>query len=129
METFEFIQNKSLRESIPMGRDNLIKTKIKDWFNKYDIKEDQYHINDDNTIDVYGDFVFINKDVMEFPDFIQFNNISGGFFVEGNQWINIKGFPKVIHGSLNILMKKNPAREKLEKEIKNNIKIYGNLWI
>jgi len=105
-----------------------IKEKIKNWFKEYNFSDDKYKIRDDYTIDFYGDFFFIDKNIEEFPDFIKFNVINGDFIVKFNNWKSIKGFPSEIKGCINMTMYKNPLRLELKKQLKK-ITIYGNTWI
>ena len=64
---------------------------IEKWLKEYDIKN--YTINDDFTIDVEGGVDLVNKELKEFPDYIQFGIVKGAFDCSYNQLTTLKGGP------------------------------------
>src|SRR5208283_2288803 len=67
------------------------------WLNTYDIK--YYIINDDWTIDVKHNVNLSHKNLNNFPDFINFNHISGDFYYSHNQLTSLKGCPSSVGGN------------------------------
>ena len=67
---------------------------IEDWLKKYDIEN--YNINDDFTIDVDDDVNLVRKNLMEFPDYIQFGVVSGYFSCSYNNLTSLRGAPKKV---------------------------------
>lgn len=82
---------------------------IKKWLDEMRIEN--YHINDDMTINVIGDVHLqatwveslkknINKweDMGNFPEYIQFNHVSGDFYCQGCGLKTLRGCPKHVMG-------------------------------
>ena len=67
---------------------------IEDWLNEYNIKN--YTINDDFTIDVDGDVNLVRKNLMEFPEYIQFGVVKGTFNCSGNRLTSLRGCPREV---------------------------------
>jgi hypothetical protein len=65
---------------------------ITNWLNEMGVK--YYVINVDLTIDAYKVYLK-NKDLKEFPDYIQFNMVTGYFDCSYNRLISLKGCPKM----------------------------------
>jgi hypothetical protein len=64
---------------------------IRDWLDKYRITN--YTINKDYTID--GDMIILEDiDLKQFPDYIQFNEVTAWFSVENCNLISLKGSPR-----------------------------------
>jgi hypothetical protein len=59
---------------------------IEKWLKKYKIKK--YVINNDMTIDVYGEIYLNHKSIKKFPNYIQFGHIINGYF--SVEWCNMK---------------------------------------
>ena len=70
---------------------------IEKWLKEYDIEN--YTINDDFTIDVDGDVNLVRKNLIEFPDYIQFNIVKGDFDCSTNKLTSLRGGPKKVSGS------------------------------
>ena len=78
------------------------KQKIKVWLD--DMGVENYIINDDYTIDINGPLNFISRgrvelhdhEMLQLPDFIQFNKIDGYFNISNNKLISLKGCPKIV---------------------------------
>ena len=80
---------KTLKESIlnrsshgAKGFDAQRREMIEKWLEEYKIKN--YTINDDFTIDVNGNVFLSREDFKEFPEYIQFGIIRGGFYCSLN---------------------------------------------
>ena len=58
----------------------------------------RYTINNDGTIDVYGDITIINKKITEFPDYIQFGKVDGNFDCSCSSLKSLKGAPQEVGG-------------------------------
>ena len=69
---------------------------IEKWLKEYDIEN--YTINDDFTIDVDGDVDLLDKDLTEFPNYIQFGLVVGGFDCSFNKLTSLEGAPREIGG-------------------------------
>jgi len=97
----------------------------------------KYRINDDLTIDLFEDFEVPDKDIGEFPDYINFNIshesfnvdhtnlkslrgcpkvVKGYFSCEGNKLINLYGIPENIAGD--IFVRGNPGRFEVRDVLK-----------
>ena len=77
---------------------------IKKWLDKMDIIN--YNINDDYTIDV-DDGVWLDKmNLNNFPDYIQFNKVTGYFSFTDNNITILKGMPKKVVGDFYCNMNK-----------------------
>ena len=72
------------------------KVAIYDWLEKYGIKN--YTVNDKGEIDVYGDVDLDGYNLTEFPSYIQFGTVKGGFYCYNNKLTSLEGVPKVIEG-------------------------------
>jgi len=69
------------------------------WLNEYDITN--YEINEDLTIDVYDDVRLMARQIKEFPEYINFNLVSGVFDISSNGIRNLRGCPKIIGEKFN----------------------------
>jgi hypothetical protein len=93
----EHINEKFTQDSDPIHDMGIgLKTLIKEWLKKYDI--DNYRINDDNTINVYESVNLKHKNLTNFPDYINFNKIKGGFSIQHNVFTSLKGCPRIVIG-------------------------------
>ena len=70
---------------------------IESWLKEYDIEN--YTINDDLTIDVDGDVNLARKNLMEFPDYIQFGVVKGTFNCSGSRLTSLRGCPREVRGA------------------------------
>ena len=92
---------KTLKESI-LNRSNhgaegfktQRRNEIEKWLKEYDIKN--YTINDDLTIDVDGDVNLARKNLMEFPDYIQFGVVKGTFNCSSSRLTSLRGCPREV---------------------------------
>jgi hypothetical protein len=67
------------------------KVLIEKWLKQYGVED--YVINDDFTIDVNNIVQINKKDLITFPDYIQFNVVHGLFDVTNNNLLSLKGAP------------------------------------
>jgi hypothetical protein len=74
-----------------------IESQIKDWLAQYNIH--QYALTKKFSINVYTSIDFSNKSIKQFPDYIKFNHIIGGFHCEHSDLISLKGGPYSVTGS------------------------------
>jgi len=57
-------------------------------------------INDDYTIDSHISItLYLDKDVKELPEYIQFNEINGDFDISENHLTSLRGCPRIILGN------------------------------
>ena len=86
-EVMGFERSDDIKVSLQLGKRHMI-TK---WLDTIGVEN--YTINPDWTIDVKGDVDLSNKNLIEFPDYIKFNHVSGQFDCAGNQLTSLKGCP------------------------------------
>jgi len=130
MNATNFVKTSDPYRAIGVGEISLIEK----WLQTYSINKDDYKINDDFSIDVYGDVNLINKKLEQLPVYIKFNKINGGFYAGGNRWKSLKGFPSEVNGDLQI---ESPSTNTLiynkkkfkENYVKKIIKVNGNIYI
>jgi hypothetical protein len=67
---------------------------IKNWLDKYGILN--YTINEDDSIDVSGNVRLIDLGLNEFPDYIQFGDVIGSFWMYRNNFTSLKGCPTYV---------------------------------
>jgi hypothetical protein len=72
---------------------------INDWLLNILDKNDYVLNKRKLTIDTYTTVNITENDITEFPEFIKFNHISGGFQCNNNELITLKGCPIVVSGS------------------------------
>ena len=70
------------------------RNEIEKWLKEYDIKN--YTINDDFTIDVNGEVCVGQKNLIEFPDYIQFGVVRGNFDCSLNDLTSLRGCPREV---------------------------------
>lgn len=91
----EYINEKFVQESDPIRDMGIgIKQSIENWLNKYGIEN--YKINSDNTIDVYGNVILHHLNITNFPPYIKFNIIKGIFSIQYNNFTTLRGCPKIV---------------------------------
>lgn len=108
------------------------KAMIEKWLKDYGINPDDYIIHDNLEIDIINDLYLVDKELTEFPEFIKFNHVYGGFYAAGNNWKSLKGFPRIIEGDLQLSSPSHLSGLKGEKfseeEIRNLVKINGVIY-
>jgi len=118
------ISEKFTEEGDPIADMNIgAKFLITKWLKSVEVEN--YTINEDGTIDIKGNFVieekpkcFINR---KFPDYIQFNYVSGHVTFRHNNVISLKGFPQFIGGYLTLEDNELDSLEGGPKEILKNV--------
>jgi len=75
-----------------------LRPKIKAWLDLMGVK--YYTINDNLTIDVDDYSVNLNglENLYEFPDYVKFGRIGGGFYCCHGGVVSLKGFPETVDG-------------------------------
>jgi hypothetical protein len=106
---------------------------IDQWLAAIGLEPDEYRINPDLTVDVFDDVNIVDLDITKLPDFIQFNEIFGGFYAAGNAWESLTGFPKKIIGDLQLRSPSSPrhfsdSKRWKENYIRKKIKIHGKIY-
>ena len=86
-EVMGFERSNDIKVSLQLGK----RAPIVKWLDTMGVKN--YTINPDWTIDVKGDVDLSNKNLIEFPDYIKFNYVSGYFDCYNNQLTSLKGCP------------------------------------
>ena len=81
------------KESLGIG----VKTLIKEWLESMNINK--YFITRKLLIDVYDNVDISNKDLTEFPEYINFRKITGSFVCSHNKLITLRGAPHIVYGS------------------------------
>lgn len=128
IEYMDFERTGDPLKSMGLGQ----KAQIAQWLDAHEVRD--YEINSDLTIDVYNDVNLVGLDLEELPSFIKFNKIVGGFYAGGNPWHSLHGFPKEVHGDLQINSPSSPISPGLKiLKFKNNIirkliKVNGKIW-
>lgn len=97
---------------------------IKRWLKKYGITN--YTINDDYTIDVYGDVSLSDCDLKGVPSYIQFGTVKGDFYCCFNQLTSLRGCPKKIEGCFNCTYNKLTTLKGAPREIRGNFYCNNN---
>lgn len=90
----EFERSTSVFDSLQIGKKKL----IIDWL----IKIGQFpacKINDNMTIDGLYSIVLNQKNLVEFPEYIQFNECLATFSCSNNRLTSLRGCPKIVRGS------------------------------
>ena len=72
---------------------------IEKWLKEYNIRN--YTINDDFTIDVNQNVDISLRNLIEFPEYIQFEKVNGYFKCNLNELISLRGCPRVVRGDFN----------------------------
>jgi hypothetical protein len=91
-ELYKFEKKSNSLDSLNIGRKALI---IK-WLDEMDVED--YTINDDYTINVHNWVDLYNKNLVEFPEYIQFYKIEGSFTCTQNKFISLRGCPEQVAG-------------------------------
>ena len=91
-ELMGFERSDDIKVSLQLGKRPMI-TK---WLDIMGVKN--YTINPDWTIDVKGDVHLYDKNLIEFPDYIMFNHVSGDFYCYSNQLTSLEGCPTSVGG-------------------------------
>jgi len=73
------------------------KEAVEKWLDSLDIKK--YKLTKKLTINVYDNVILENKNLIEFPDYIKFNHITGGFHLKYNNLSSLRGCPYSVTGS------------------------------
>lgn len=85
----EFHKTGDIKTSLGIGRLSY----IREWLEEVGISD--YTINDDLSVDAI-DVTLNNKNLEEFPDFIQFKVIKYGFFCGNNRLKSLRGGPSFV---------------------------------
>jgi hypothetical protein len=130
-ESMDFQRNEDPMEAMDLG----FHAQIINWFKSYGIYQDEinehyieYRINKDGTIDVLEDINLVGAHINNFPYFIHFNKIYGGFYVAHNIFTNLRGFPKEVDGDFSIYSAQPGAKKWKESEIRKRVKVKGTIW-
>ena len=91
-EVMGFERSDDIKVSLQLGK----RVPIVKWLDTMGVEN--YTINPDWTIDVIGDVKLSYKNLIEFPDYIKFNNVSGDFGCSNNQLTSLKGCPTSVGG-------------------------------
>jgi hypothetical protein len=100
---------------------------IKDWLNEMGVED--YTINDNLTIDVKDNtgLSFFKKGLTKFPDFIQFNEISGSFICKKNNLTSLKGCPtKIYNGDFSCSQNRLTTLEYCPKYVSGDFWCHSN---
>jgi len=95
-ESISFERGKDPKKTLGIGQRYFIEK----WLDEMEIKN--YHINDDFTIDIIkkpgfdGRVDISNRDLIELPEYIQFNIVPGYFAISNNLLTTLRGCPKYV---------------------------------
>ena len=84
----------SILNRLSHGKDAGRRIIIETWLEQQNVQN--YTINDDFTIDVDGDVNLVRKNLIEFPDYIQFNIVKGYFDCYSTHLTSLKGTPEEV---------------------------------
>jgi len=70
---------------------------IKNWLKKVGVGD--YRLTKKFSINVYHTTLLSEKNIFEFPLYIKFNHISGGFHIDNNELKDLRGCPYSVTGS------------------------------
>ena len=94
------------------------RNEIEKWLKEYDIKN--YTINDDFTIYVNGNVNLFRRDLVEFPDYIQFEIVKGNFNCGSNKLTSLRGCPREVGRIFYCDINKLTSLEGAPKEVGEN---------
>ena len=72
---------------------------IEKWLKEYNIKD--YTINDDFTIDVDGNINLNKRNLVRFPEYIQFDIVKGNFYCPIGALTSLRGCPREVRKNFN----------------------------
>ena len=110
-----FQQHINPLDSLGIGR----KALIEKWLDEMGIKN--YTIND-LTIDVNGYVHLYNKNLIKFPEYIQFNEVNGSF----NNLISLRGCPKIVNYNFYCYSNLLESLEGCPENVGNNFSCHHN---
>jgi len=76
-----------------------IETLIVNWLRNQGIKNHNFALSHTNRINAYDTIVLSGANLNEFPEYIKFNSIRGGFHCNNNNLTSLKGSPVKVSGS------------------------------
>ena len=117
-ESISFQRNRDPKQALGVG----VRVLIEEWLEEMSVTN--YVINDDLTIDVNGEVYLDNKDLITFPEYIKFRNVSGYFYCDYNQLTSLEGCPSTVGGSF---LCGNNKKRFSEKEVRKYCKVNGNI--
>lgn len=80
-------------KDMKIGTDSMIEKWLKE------MQVEQYRLTKKHLINVYNNVILENKDISQFPEYIKFNHIIGGFHIKNTNLISLDGCPYSITGS------------------------------
>lgn len=108
-------------DSLGLGRRKL----IEDWLQKMSIEE--YIINDDYTIDIEHRLILSNKQMGNFPEFIQFRSVIGDVSFQNNKLTSLRGSPIFVSGMFSCSDNELKTLEYAPKVVKFHFFCHSNL--
>ena len=98
------INEKFTDESDPINDMGIgLKYLIKKWLNNHNVKDNNYIINNDGSIDIFNNLNLLGNGVEKFPKYINFNYIKGNCTICYFKVDSITGILKNIGGYLNFM--------------------------
>jgi hypothetical protein len=101
------------------------KALITKWLDEMGVKN--YIINDDFTINGNMHIDLGAKNLIELPNYIQFNTVNGSFFIQNNNLCNLKGCPFFIKSDFSCSRNKLKTLEYFPKVVDGDVFTYLNL--
>jgi hypothetical protein len=94
-EYMKFTQEGDPIKDMGIGVDELIHK----WMHDHGIKKHKYRIIKNKYIIGDNTIILANSNIKQFPEFINFSYINGGFHCENNDLTSLRGCPKLVQGS------------------------------
>ena len=97
---------------------------IEEWLKRYNIKN--YTIKDNFEIDVDGYVDLYKKDIIEFPEYIQFGVVNGIFDCSYCHLKSLRGAPRITKGSFDCSNNELVSLEGIPEKVEKSIICYSN---
>ena len=122
-EGLGFQRGKDPHSAMGIGR----RAQIEQWLNEMGIED--YNINEDFTIDVYGNVYLEYKNIESLPSFIQFGTVEGNFMIGNNNLNSLIGCPIRVFGSFACDRNNLRSLEGAPKEVREDFWSHNNFII
>ena len=126
-ENVRFERGRKPQEAMDVG----IRRNIREWMNwVYGnftmIEGEDYKINQDYTIDLLGNFEVPDKEIGEFPEYINFRMITGDFMIDYCNMKSLRGCPDKVDGFFSCEGNKLMSLDHMPTNIRDNIFVRDN---
>jgi hypothetical protein len=122
----EILYEKFTNESDPIKDMGIgLRYKIEEWIEKNKHRLIGCHINKDLTISAYK-VDFYDKNLENFPDYIQFRTVKKNFTIQHNKFTTLRGCPYKVGGLFSCSQNRLTSLEYIPKKIVGDIYCYSN---